>query len=90
MTTTDITLVNAVTRVAVAQAPAAHLADRQIVKIKAHEMRRGDIDMVSKDKPESNLVIDAITVRDDVVTIAYVGQPGVRKTMANRLVTVAR
>jgi hypothetical protein len=83
--------VNAIIREAVAQAPGAEVQDRRIRKVRAEDVRPGDIELTSRRHLDQNLVIDSCEPYSDVsVLIFYVGHPSPREVMHDRILTVAR
>lgn len=84
-------LVNSIIRLAVAQAPGAEVEDRKVIKVRADQVKSGDIELTSRKHLDQNLVIDRMEeYRDVSVLIFYVGHDSPREVMANRIVTVAR
>lgn len=84
-------LVNAIIRTAVAQAPGAEVEDRTIKKVRAEQVRAGDIELTSRRHLDQNLVIDSMEDYSEMsVLIFYVGHDGPREVMRDRILTVAR
>lgn len=84
-------LINNIIRMAVAQAPGAEVEDRKVLKVRADQVKGGDIELTSRRHLDQNLVIDRAEPYNDVSTlIFYVGHDSPREVMSNRTLTVAR
>lgn len=84
-------LVNSIIREAVAQAPGAEVEDRTIRKVRAEQVRSGDIELTSRKHLDQNLVVDRVENYSEVsVLIFYVGHDSPREVMSSRVLTVAR
>lgn len=64
--------------------------ERTVRKVRAREVRPGDIDLASKDRPEHNRVIDEVRTDGDVTTMWFVGSVHYRCIMADQRITIAR
>lgn len=84
-------LINSIIRLAVAQSPGAEVESRKIKKVRAEDVRPGDIELTSRRHLDQNLVIDSVEEYSEVsVLIFYVGHDSPREVMGNRILTVAR
>lgn len=64
--------------------------ERTVRKVRACEVRKGDIDLASKDNPQHNRVVDEVRTDGDVTTMWFVGSPHYRCIMADQRITIAR
>lgn len=87
----NVCLVNQIIRDLVAQAPGAEVDDRTIKKVRADQVRSGDIELTSRKHLDQNLVIDRVEEYNDIaVLIFYVGYDSPREVLSDRRLTVAR
>lgn len=84
-------LVNKIIRYAVSQAPGDEIESRTITKVRADQVRSGDIELTSRKHLDQNLVVDRMEEYSDIaVLIFYVGHDSPREVMRDRRLTVAR
>lgn len=87
----NVCLVNQIIRDLVAQAPGAEVDDRTIKKVRADQVRSGDIELTSRKHLDQNLVIDRMEEYSNIaVLIFYVGHDSPREVLSDRRLTVAR